>query len=185
MESIRQVAQQVASIAHQGQYRRSGEPYVTHPNRVTEILLDYYPDAQYQPSLIAASLLHDTLEDTDLPEEDIQDLFGNRTLTLVQQLTNADLDKEAWGKDAYLKDKLLRLDGEALLIKMADRMANVEDLHTAPEKWATKYATQTLSLLLYVVENRHSIDPHTLTLIEDILEVVADYLDLDSDEYEI
>ena len=76
-------AYEYAENAHANQKRASGEPYFIHPCAVAEILMDLGLDA----ATIAAALLHDVIEDTEVTAEDIKDAFGEEVLTLVASVT--------------------------------------------------------------------------------------------------
>src|SRR5690606_15890239 len=78
-----EAAYRCAEKAHEGQYRRSGEPYITHPLAVADILADMHMDHQ---SLMAA-LLHDVIEDTDTSKEFIAARFGQSVADLVDGLS--------------------------------------------------------------------------------------------------
>src|SRR5215210_6138736 len=73
----------VAHAAHKGQARKSGEPYVYHPLCTAEILADLHLDA----TTIAAALLHDVLEDTDLTREELETRFGEEVADIVDGVT--------------------------------------------------------------------------------------------------
>ena len=76
-------AYELAEQAHSHQKRDSGEPYIIHPLEVTQILAEM----QIDDTTIMAGLLHDIVEDTDIPPEDIAGKFGEDVLTLVQGVT--------------------------------------------------------------------------------------------------
>ena len=121
-------AVKVATKAHEGQFRKSGDPYIVHPLAVMKILQDWHMDED----TIIAGVLHDTVEDTDLTLEDIKKDFGETVAYLVDGVTK--LGKVRSGMkdiDTYLpqtKDNLLRLlvatgsDIRVLIIKLADRL---------------------------------------------------------------
>jgi len=74
------LAFEVASKAHEGQLRKSGEPYIIHPLSVAETLVD----ASMDVDCVIAALLHDTIEDTDVSYADISDKFGATVADLVE-----------------------------------------------------------------------------------------------------
>src|SRR5215475_5917412 len=79
-------AYEVGALAHAGQTRKSGEPYITHPVAVAGILAELGMDAE----TIVAAILHDTLEDTPLSREEIESAFGPTVAALVDGVTKLD-----------------------------------------------------------------------------------------------
>ena len=77
---------EAAEKAHRGQLRKSGDPYITHPVAVAEILVDF----GLYPSSIAAALLHDTVEDTAYSPEKLRQDFVDEVATLVEGVTKLD-----------------------------------------------------------------------------------------------
>jgi len=154
-------ALQFATQAHLGQTRSGGEPYITHPMRVAEIVKQYKQSHNIE-ALIDAALLHDTLEDTDTTHEALKDLFGGLTASLVKELTS-DLEKiKEVGKSKYLANKMAHeLTSWALVIKLADRLDNVQDIATAktPE-WRSRYKKETEDMLSYLESNRELSGTH-------------------------
>lgn len=152
--------------AHNGQYRKgSNLPYCIHPMRVFNIL------EGSNSRIRIASILHDTVEDTDITLEDIEIIFGNGVSDLVEELTNPSKKdmKELYGsKLAYQKQALVKMSEEALIVKLADRLDNISD---EPSK---QYKTDTLELLNYVEVNRSSLKHETpsVKLIFKIKEVI-------------
>ena len=78
-----QKAYDYADNLHDGQFRQSGEPYISHPLNVAYILAEMHADGD----TLCAALLHDTLEDTDITKEDISYLFGKNVANLVDGVT--------------------------------------------------------------------------------------------------
>jgi GTP pyrophosphokinase len=149
------VAREAAFYArekHSGQKRKfSGEPYVLHCKRVALEVQRYTADND----TIAAAFLHDVLEDTDATAEEIEKRFGQRVCELVQALTNDKIELKRIGKQAYLAKKVLLLDDDALLVKLADRFDNIQDLTQEGDRaeWSEQYAKQTFHILS-VLQNR-------------------------------
>lgn len=153
-EDLRQVLQ-FATDAHQGQERAGGDPYITHPIRVANIVKQY-KDSHNIDALIAAAYLHDTIEDTDTTHEALHDLFGGLVASLVLELTS-DLEQiKKMGKKNYLAQKMAHdMSSYGLVIKLADRLDNVKDIATAktPE-WRAKYRAETEHIMSYLEQNR-------------------------------
>lgn len=127
----------IAASAHDGQFRASGEPYVTHPIAVAEILLDLKIDCN---SIITA-LLHDTLEDTSLTIETIENEFGSEVAKLVDgvtKLAKIEYQPEHVKQAENFRKLLLAIseDIRVLLVKLADRLHNMRTIKhlKSPEK---------------------------------------------------
>ncbi|MCJ7840835.1 HD domain-containing protein [Lederbergia sp. NSJ-179] len=130
--------------AHHGQKRATGEPYITHPIAVCEILLEYRADIT---SLIS-SLLHDVVEDTPISSAEIKEKFGEQVSSIVEGLTKVEkgqLDKEEY--HAINTEKLLSAsvkDIRVAVIKIADRLHNMRTLAVKKVEKKVPYANETL-----------------------------------------
>jgi len=131
----------VAASAHASQKRASGEPYITHPIAVANILIDWGMDIDS----VIAGILHDTVEDTSVSLEQIESLFGRDVAFLVDGVSKVSKARAGMQDLAnYLpgtKDNLSKLliavgqDIRVLIIKLADRLHNLSTLqHKSPEK---------------------------------------------------
>jgi GTP pyrophosphokinase len=138
-------AYQVAARAHASQKRQSGEPYITHPLAVAQILADL----GLGPRAIAAALLHDTVEDTDYRLDELTADFGDEVAMLVDGVTK--LDKVKYG-DAAQAETVRKMivamskDIRVLIIKLADRLHNARTWGFVPPEKAAKKATETLEI---------------------------------------
>ncbi|MBM2826004.1 MAG: hypothetical protein HW403_68 [Dehalococcoidia bacterium] len=120
----------LAQKSHAGQTRDEGTPYILHPLRVAAFLAE---QGHRDPELLAAALLHDTLEDTSLTEAEIEAAFGGRVAELVRALTKPDLRSQSRiERDRLYYAQLASAPREALIIKLADRLDNVRYLHLSP-----------------------------------------------------
>ncbi len=133
---------------HDGQVRLSGEPYLSHPLEVADILSDMRLDTES----IAAALLHDVIEDTPATKEDINDMFGPNVAHIVSGVTKLSgltfSSKEAHQAESLRKMILAMADDiRVVLIKLADRLHNMRTLkyHKRPEKQAA-IAQETLDI---------------------------------------
>lgn len=153
-EDVRQ-ALKYAKQAHTGQTRSGGEPYITHPVRVAKIV-QRYKKSHNIDELIAAAYLHDTIEDTDTTHEALQDLFGGLVASLVKELTSDLEEIKKVGKKDYLARKMAHdMSSYALVIKLADRLDNVQDITTAKDdRWRAKYKAETEHIMDYLEQNR-------------------------------
>jgi GTP pyrophosphokinase len=121
--SVVERAYAVAERAHAGQKRRSGEPYITHPVAVAQILADLGVGSK----TIAAALLHDTVEDTEYTLDELRHDFGDEIAMLVDGVTK--LDKVKYGESAQAETVrkmivAMSKDIRVLIIKLADRLHN-------------------------------------------------------------
>ena len=140
-------AYEIAARAHDGQLRRSGEPYIIHPIGVAEILAALAADT---PTLCAA-LLHDVVEDTDWTLAQIADEFGETTAALVDGVTKLERvsvqTKEEQQAESLRKMLVAMADDyRVLLIKLADRLHNMRTIHHMPRHKQEQKAAETLSI---------------------------------------
>src|SRR5712691_3951161 len=140
-------AYEIAAERHRSQVRQSGDLYISHPVEVAHILADICLDA---PTL-AAALLHDVVEDTELPLEKIRERFGEDTARLVEGVTKIsrlDLMAPEARQAENLRKMILAMvnDVRVVLIKLADRLHNMRTLeYVEPEK-QQRIARETLDL---------------------------------------
>ena len=138
--------------AHEGQFRKTGEPYIIHPLAVKKILEEWGMD---EDTLIAG-VLHDTIEDTSITLDDIKNEFGESVAFLVDGVTKLSTARNGMRDiDTYLpatKDNFLRLmialgsDIRVLIIKLADRLHNLRTLSALPPDKQKKIAKETLEV---------------------------------------
>ncbi len=138
-------AYQVAKQAHEGQLRKSGEAYITHPLAVAEILVDLGIGAK----TIAAALLHDTVEDTEYTLDAVTRDFGPEIGLLVDGVTK--LDKLKLGEDAQAETVrkmvvAMSKDIRVILIKLADRLHNARTWGFVDSETAERKARETLEI---------------------------------------
>jgi len=132
---------------HQGQTRLSGEPYLTHPLEVAEILADMRLD----PVTVSAGLLHDTVEDTYATELELREQFGDQVADLVIGLTK--LAKiEFQSREEHQAENFRKMlvamskDIRVLLIKLADRLHNMRTLQFMSEEAQRRISQETLDI---------------------------------------
>jgi guanosine-3',5'-bis(diphosphate) 3'-pyrophosphohydrolase len=138
-------AYSAAEKAHDGQKRKSGEPYITHPVAVAQILADL----GIGPKTIAAALLHDTVEDTDYTLDMLRRDFGDEVAMLVDGVTK--LDKLKYGDSAQAETVrkmvvAMSKDIRVLVIKLADRLHNARTWGFVPAESAQRKAQETLEI---------------------------------------
>ena len=118
-----------SEIAHKDQLRKSGDPFITHPIEVAKILTSIKLDA----SAIAAGLLHDIIEDTDISINEISNSFGNQISELVQGLTKISkfslkINRQKLGENYRKLILAASKDIRVILIKLADRLHNMRTI---------------------------------------------------------
>ena len=134
-----------AELAHQGQLRKSGDPYITHPVAVAEILVEFGLD----PHTIAAALLHDTVEDTNYSADKLRSDFGDEVANLVEGVTK--LDRLTYGPTAEAETVrkmvvAMAKDIRVLVIKLADRLHNARTWQFVEPDSAARKARETLDI---------------------------------------
>ena len=136
-----------AAAAHDGQHRLSGEDYVNHPLEVAAILADLQLDSE----TIAAALLHDTVEDTNLTEEEVEREFGPEVARLVDGVTKLGrislrTDQQQQAENIRKMMVAMAEDLRVVLIKLADRLHNMRTLEPLAEPKRRKIARETLDI---------------------------------------
>ncbi|HEX2330992.1 MAG TPA: bifunctional (p)ppGpp synthetase/guanosine-3',5'-bis(diphosphate) 3'-pyrophosphohydrolase [Candidatus Angelobacter sp.] len=132
---------------HNGQTRASGEPYLIHPLEVSLVLADLKLDS----TAIAAGLLHDAIEDTEVTHEDIREGFSEQVAHIVEGVTKIDkidfASREERQAENVRKMVLAMVDDiRVVLIKLADRLHNMRTLEHLPEDRRQKIARETLEI---------------------------------------
>ncbi|RMF77035.1 MAG: bifunctional (p)ppGpp synthetase/guanosine-3',5'-bis(diphosphate) 3'-pyrophosphohydrolase [Acidobacteria bacterium] len=136
-----------AAMAHRGQTRRSGEPYLTHPLEVAYILADLDLDEQ----TVATGLLHDAVEDAQITLDDVEAEFGPEIAQLVDgvtKLTRLDIAPEADRQAETVRKMILAMvnDIRVILVKLADRLHNMRTLMHMPRDKQLQKARETLEI---------------------------------------
>ena len=142
-------AYQYASSLHEGQYRQSGEAYISHPLNVAYILADMHADKD----TICAGLLHDTLEDTKITKEDIISDFNEDIANLVDGVTKLSKMNFSSKKEQNLANTRkiitgLTEDVRIIIIKLADRLHNMRTLQYKSEFKQKENALETMEIFV-------------------------------------
>jgi (p)ppGpp synthase/HD superfamily hydrolase len=137
---------------HAEQTRKfDGGPYIVHPIRTAKTIGELTNDSE----MMAAALLHDTLEDTKTTYRELKRLFGPRVAKLVKELTSEPKKRKGHpSKAEYLTWKMKNMSRDALLIKLADRLDNVSDFEDADFTFISRYRAQTDYILSEVFRER-------------------------------
>ena len=137
----------VGAAAHAGQTRKSGEPYITHPVAVAQVLAEQGLDVE----TLVAAILHDTIEDTPLSRGDIAQQFGETVAELVDGVTKLDklhfADRQEAAAESFRKMLLaMSRDLRVILIKLADRLHNMRTLGAQSVEARRRIANETLDI---------------------------------------
>ena len=142
-----QAAFRYADDAHLGQFRKSGEPYITHPLAVATILAEWHLDA----ATICAGLMHDVLEDTGVAKIEMAEQFGIEVTEIVDGVSK--LDKLRFSSNEIAQAESFRKmllamsrDVRVILVKLADRLQNLRTLGVMSPEKRRRIATETLEI---------------------------------------
>jgi guanosine-3',5'-bis(diphosphate) 3'-pyrophosphohydrolase len=144
--ALLQKAYEVAEERHADQMRRSGDPYITHPLAVANILAELGMDT----TTLVAALLHDTVEDTGYTMEQLTADFGEEVAHLVDGVTKLDRVALGTAADAETIRKMIiamARDGRVLVIKVADRLHNMRTMRFLPPEKQARKARETLEVI--------------------------------------
>jgi GTP diphosphokinase / guanosine-3',5'-bis(diphosphate) 3'-diphosphatase len=133
--------------AHEGQMRKSGEPFVHHPIEVALILAELHMDT----ATLKAALLHDTVEDSDVTIAQVRELFGDEVAELVDGVTKLgkiEFESLSEAQSNNLRKMLIAMakDIRVILIKLADRLHNMRTLSALPEERRIEKARETMEI---------------------------------------
>jgi len=148
-EDVRQIqsAYEFSEAAHEGQFRRTGEPYISHPIEVAKILTQWHLDSQ----ALTAALLHDVMEDTAVTKTEISDKFGRMVAELVDGVSKLDkieFESQEQAQAENFRKMFLAMarDVRVILIKLADRLHNMRTLEVMQAKTRARIARETLEI---------------------------------------
>ena len=148
-KQIEQVAEayKFGLAAHEGQTRKTGEPYITHPVAVAQELAEMHLDSE----AIMAAILHDTVEDTAATLEEIEEQFGNEVALLVDGVSKLDqiqFHSRAEAQAESFRKMMLAMieDIRVILVKLADRLHNMQTLGAMPSSKKRRIARETLDI---------------------------------------
>ena len=143
---IVRLAYDFAKDAHQGQLRKSGEPYIVHPLAAAHILADMH----IEPTIIVATLLHDVPEDTDVTLDEVEKNFGPDVASMVRGITKLGTLKYR-GVERYIENLrkmfvAMAEDVRVMIIKFADRIHNLKTLDALPPQKRYRIALESLEI---------------------------------------
>lgn len=155
---------------HEGQFRDDKvTPYIEHPIKVAE-LVRHYKKSKNIDAIVAAALLHDTMEDTYTSYRELVDNFGEMVASMVLEVTSAKMVLKLKGKACYLKHKMNHMSPYALVIKLADRLANLRDMKGVSEEKLKRTEEDTIEIIDYLENpnNEYKLTEAQRNLITDI-----------------
>jgi (p)ppGpp synthase/HD superfamily hydrolase len=133
---------------HDGQFRKSGQPYYTHPLEVAYMLSEY----KLKTDVIVTAILHDIVEDTEVTAGMILDEFGRRIEEMVDRLTRDRPDGSKLSVEEILSNAYEKDDKEVLLIKVIDRLHNMQTISAKTPEKQKKTINDTLENILVFYE---------------------------------
>jgi Guanosine polyphosphate pyrophosphohydrolases/synthetases len=143
-----------AEKCHEGQFRKTGDPYIIHPIYTAIYLANMRMDCQ----TISAALMHDVIEDCGIEYKEIEDLFGKEVAGLVDGVTKLPTLKISSKNNLSSSSQIVRAatirkllvatseDARVILIKLADRLHNMETLHALDEESISRIAQETMEI---------------------------------------
>lgn len=146
-------AAQFAAQKHKGQERkdRNSSPYIIHPISVARVIAEV--GGIDDPQILAAALLHDTLEDTKTSSEELEAIFGKKVCQLVEEVTDDKSLPKAERKKRQIKHAAT-LSPDAVLIKLGDKISNVIDVtNSPPTRWSLERRKDYLDWAAAVIDN--------------------------------
>jgi GTP diphosphokinase / guanosine-3',5'-bis(diphosphate) 3'-diphosphatase len=158
-----------AAQKHQGHIRKDerASPYVTHPLAVARIICSI--GEVYDPTILIAAILHDTIEDTNTTEAEIQERFGKEILSIVLEVT----DDKSQNKMARKQQQVIHapdLTRGAKIIKLADKLTNCLDiLHTPPKDWSLNRRQEYIQWAADVVAQIRGTNPYLEAAFDEML----------------
>ncbi len=140
-------AYQFSNSAHHGQFRLTGDPYISHPVAVSKILLQWRLDAQ----ALTAALLHDVMEDTSVTKDEIEGKYGKTVAELVDGVSKLDkfqFESQEHEQAENFRKMLLAMgrDVRVILIKLADRLHNMRTLKAMQPHKRARIARETMEI---------------------------------------
>lgn len=170
-----QKAIEFAAKAHRGQHRKGdGRPYIVHPMSVMA-RVNKSKESSNAHLLAVCAILHDTVEDCGTTLDEISSNFGYYVAAIVEELTLDKSKYETIGKTKYLAQEMTKMSSYALVIKLCDRLDNLEDMKHMHKEFQLRYLKETQDILDYVLVRRMRISPTHRMLIAQIRELLNEY----------
>ena len=165
-------AYEFGAMAHEGQTRKTGEPYITHPVAVAQSLAEMHLDSE----AIMAAILHDTIEDTETSADELEEVFGPEVRDLVEEVTD-DKSLLKHERKQHQVDHSRHLSDRAKMIKLADKICNTRDVgHAPPADWSFERRLEYLSWSEAVVEGCRGVNERLERYFDEVLERARDIM---------
>ena len=166
-------ALEFAREKHKGQYRKGKDKieYINHPINVANKLKLYF---EYDENMVAAALLHDTLEDTNTTYEELVKEFNIDVANLVDELTSNKEEQNTLGKVNYLSIKMAQISERALNIKLCDRLDNILDCLPLNDHFRDKYIIETIQIMSNLILDRELTDDQ-LKIVDIIYNICSEF----------
>lgn len=153
---------------HQRRKDHAATPYINHPIKLMSILIE--EAGVYEAEVIAAALLHDTIEDTDTSADEIERHFGRKVRTIVEEVTD-DHGLPRHQRKALQISHAPHLTREAALVKIADKIANLRDLEVAPPShWTEERKQDYRDWAQKVISNIQNPHPQLLSIFQSVVQ---------------
>ncbi len=163
------IAADFAARKHRHQVRKgaTGEPYVNHPLEVAKILVETGNVNDYE--ILIAAILHDTIEDTETSEIEINELFGSRVCSLVLEVSDDKSLSKAERKQLQV-DHAPHLSDGAKVIKLADKISNIADIsENPPENWSRERRLEYIDWGERVIAGLRGVNPDLENLFDKVI----------------
>ena len=134
---------------HDGQFRKSGEPFYTHPLEVAYLVSEY----NLTTNVIVTAILHDVVEDSEATVGMILDAFSWRIAEMVNRLTRDRPDRSKLSVEEILNNAYEKNDKEVLLVKVVDRLHNMQTIDSMSDEKQKQTAIETLKSVIYHSNN--------------------------------
>jgi len=161
-------AMKFAAEKHRGQSRKdaANTPYINHPISVAGLLIN--AGGITDSNVIAAALLHDTVEDTDATVDDIEEIFGKTIRNIVIEVTD-DKSLPSPERKRLQIEHAARLSHEARLVKLADKISNLQDIVTSPPvKWSLERKREYFDWAKEVIDQLRGTNEKLETLFDEV-----------------
>ena len=165
-------AHEFAKAAHGDQKRKfTREPYMVHLEETAQLLHEV-TDGKADIDMYVAAVLHDVVEDTDTTLQEVGQEFGGEVMSLVEELTIDEKEKEKEGKKPYLSRKINAMSDKAFMIKLCDRFSNVSglDRREIPRDFVKWYVKETEYIIKHL---DRVIDQHAEFVLNKIAQMMA------------